>query len=160
MNHNLPSDTDLLSKKIGLDNKISQALTSNKKTVKVTVRDKLRLINEQLLRFKNSGISYKIIRRILKEELHLNVSEQTLREHCQQELNFTKRGALVTDDGENYGDSLINKEKIIKVQQKDIALTTPPFCQTNTQENGSDTDTISTQLTEQTTTLIKQIEDY
>ena len=160
MKNKLPNDDDLLVKITALDNRISHALTNSRKTAKITVRDKLRLINEQLLRFKESGISYKIIRAILKEELQLNVSEQTLREHCQQELNFRKRGAVATDEDENSGESSSIKKGVDRAKNGSITPANPLSTQASTQEHSNHIDTISTQLTQQTTTLIKQIEDY
>jgi len=156
----LPSDDDLLVQITALDNRISHALTNSRKTAKITVRDKLRLINDQLLRFKESGISYKIIRAILKEELQLNVSEQTLREHCQQELNFRKRGAVATDEDENSGEPLLNIRKMGRAKKGATTPASPLSTQASAQEHSNNIDTISTQLTQQTTTLITKLEDY
>ncbi len=91
MKKTLPSDHDIAKKKSLFSESVQLALNHNRKNMKVTVRDKLRLINDELERFKDSGISYKIICSLLAEKLNLYVSEQTLREHCQQELEFDKR---------------------------------------------------------------------
>jgi hypothetical protein len=91
MKKTLPSDQDINRKKTLFSESVQEALNHPRKTVKVTVRDKLRLINDDLGRFKNSGISYRIICSLLADKLGLHVSEQTLREHCQQELGFDKR---------------------------------------------------------------------
>ena len=93
MKNDLPLDEELLSQKAVLQASIDEALQSPRKTLKITVRDKLRLLNDELIRFKDTGISYRIIRRLLREKLGLKVSEQTLREHCQQELGFVKRSS-------------------------------------------------------------------
>jgi len=156
----LPTDDDLLVQITALDSRISHALTSRSKTAKVTVRDKLRLLNDQLLRFKDSGISYKIIREILREELQLNVSEQTLREHCQQELNFPKRGAVVTDNRKETVGIQSNMNETGSAQYIANSEHEQASRKTNAQGNSPLSDALSTQLTEQTTTLIKQIEDY
>lgn len=87
----LPSDPEIIRKKTQFGEGVLATLSQNRKTVKVTVRDKLRLVNDELELFKDSGISYRIICSLLADKLGLHVSEQTLREHCQQELGFGKR---------------------------------------------------------------------
>jgi len=96
MKTKLPDDQELIAKKHALNEAIDNALASNRKTNKITVRDKLRLLNDELIRFKTSGVSFKVVRGLLAERVGLNVSEQTLREYCQQELGFKKRGVVVS----------------------------------------------------------------
>ncbi len=91
MKKKLPSDSEIICKKILFSESVKAVLSDNRKTVKITVRDKLRLLNNELVKFKESQISYRIIVGLLADKLGLFVSEQTLREHCQNELGFVKR---------------------------------------------------------------------
>lgn len=108
MKKTLPTDQDIMHKKGLFSEGVRSALEQPRKTVKVTVRDKLRLLNDELIRFKGSGISYQIICRLLADKLGLLVSEQTLREHCQRELGFVKReteqrGGTITPPPSEHG---------------------------------------------------------
>lgn len=146
----LPPDDELITKKENLNLGITTALNSPRKTIKITIRDKLHLFNNELLRFKNSGISYKIIRRILAEQLELFVSEQTLREHCQQELGFKKRkerkavnNKIKTSNSGTAGDV---KEQASTEKLESVKKENPTY--------------ISENITYQTQSLINQLEDY
>ena len=114
----------LISKKESINNSISESLSSERKTLKITVRDKLRLLNSELIRFKNSGISYRIIRALLLERAALNVSEQTLREHCQQELGFQKRISskinTETSAKNDFPHNNVNQRCVVKPEKNNL----------------------------------------
>lgn len=61
-------------------------LTTNKETV----IGKLNIIEGQLLKLKHKAIPYRVLVKLIKDELNLNVSEQTLRLYCQKKLGFQK----------------------------------------------------------------------
>jgi len=143
----LPDDDLLLSQKEDLSLGITNALNSHKKTNKTTVRDKLRLLNNELIRFKGSGISYKIIKGVLLERLNLKVSEQTLREHCQQDLGFEKRST------KNVNKQSTKQEPRYVTTQDKLEPVTPYKPHENTQF-------LSKKLTEQTQLLINNLEDF
>lgn len=150
MKNNAHIDDELLSKKEALNEGISAALNSHKKTIKITIRDKLREFNTELIRFKNSGISYKIIREVIKNRLGLKVSEQTLREHCQQELGFQKRGIHIAMD------QAIELKNTSTTEQLNLQQTTD---YTGPKNQSSQT-TKAEQINQQTQSLINKIEDY
>ena len=58
---------------------------------KETITDKLNVIKNELLVFKNKNISYSILSKILFETIGLKISEQSLRSYCQNQLNFPKK---------------------------------------------------------------------
>jgi hypothetical protein len=181
MKKTLPSDHDISEKKSLFSQSVQVTLSQNRKNVKVTVRDKLRLVNDELIRFKESGISYKIICSLLADKLNLYVSEQTLREHCQQELGFGKRvtgigtgnktaarPAQVTQQAER---TLTNQAPVgieatvQKATTKEIELITKINKQMTTEQVYSQPTQqiaakISGQIAEQTEKLINQLEDY
>ena len=150
MKNNAHIDDELLSKKEALNEGISAALNSHKKTIKITIRDKLREFNTEIIRFRNSGISYKVIREVIKNKLGLNVSEQTLREHCQQELGFQKRGVHIAID------QAIGPKNTATVEQLNQQQTT----KYTGQKNKSSQSIKAEQINEQTQSLINKIEDY
>ena len=170
MKSKLPSDQQLITQKAHLNGWINDALNSQRKTMKVTIRDKLRLLNEELILFKNSGISFRIIRGLLRDRLGLEVSEQTLREHCQKELGFLKRGQMDSDADRNALRGTLQKHLF----HSTTTTTPPPFMGTNgvdaaSPETVKESAAISTerlatavsaQITAQTQTLINQLEDY
>jgi len=163
MKNKLPPDQDLLAKKMVFQACIEAALKSNRKTMKVTIRDKLRLINNELIMFKDSKISYKIIRSLLKEKLELNVSEQTLREHCQQELGFFKRGNNKENKSKIDTDTTLqelNKNPEIDASSRPEQ----PSRQESSQETEVVTDsnptTLSKNINKQTVLLLNQLENY
>lgn len=96
MTKKLPSDQDIVRRTPGFAESVDLALNSHRKTAKITVRDKLRLVNDELIKFKDSRISYRIICALLVDKLGIHVSQQTLRDHCQQELGFGKRETAIT----------------------------------------------------------------
>ncbi|MGD7037273.1 hypothetical protein [Methylotuvimicrobium buryatense] len=91
MKTKLPPDHEISQNKSAFAESVDLALNSHRKTAKITVRDKLRLVNDELIKFKDTGISYRIICALLADKIGLYVSQQTLRDHCQQELGFGKR---------------------------------------------------------------------
>jgi len=146
MKNNTHLTNELSSKKEALNKGISEALNISKKTIKVTIRDQLREFNSELIRFKNSGISYKLIRVIIKDRTGLKVSEQTLREHCQQELGFQKRGSY--QDIEMISTTATEQLDLqLPVENKDPP---EPSMQLKKAE----------QISKQTQSLINKIEDY
>ncbi len=181
MTSTLPSDEEILKKTYLLNGVIDTTLASKRKTNKVTVRDKLRLLNEELIRFKTSGVSFKVIRGLLADQVGLHVSEQTLREHCQQELGFKKRGKLLSSETCSSGisndhcsnDALFTQEhpqvtesKIDSVftgseqeqnkvadRDTEIETTLPPAKPINNP-------TVSHTIQQQTTELLDQLEDF
>jgi len=155
----LLSDDDLIAKRTILNNEIDTILASNRKTLKTTVRDKLRLLNDELIRFKSSGVSYKIIRSLLDERGGLKVSEQTLREHCQQELGFIKRGQTVT----SHTTSRETKIATAQGQQPihDLEQRQEQVNRTTTEITSSLVDLpVSEQINQQTTELLNRLENY
>jgi hypothetical protein len=177
----LPSDQDINRKKALFSESVQATLSQNRKSVKVTVRDKLRLIHDELGRFKDSGISYRIICSLLADKLSLYVSEQTLREHCQQELGFGKRvtgigsgkktavrPAQVTQQAERTITNQVPAEIAATVQKattKEIELITKINKQMTTEQVYSQPTQqiaakISGQIAVQTEKLINQLEDY
>jgi len=181
MTSTLPSDEEILKKTYLLNGVIDTTLASKRKTNKVTVRDKLRLLNEELIRFKTSGVSFKVIRGLLAEQVGLHVSEQTLREHCQQELGFKKRAkssssetcnsgklndhcsndALFTQDQPQVTPSLHGliapsseqEQNKVAVRDTEIETTLPPAKPVNNP-------TVSNTIQQQTTELLDQLEDF
>jgi len=163
----LLSDNDLIAKRTILNNEIDTILASNRKTLKTTVRDKLRLLNDELIRFKSSGVSYKIIRSLLDDRVGLKVSEQTLREHCQQELGFIKRGQTaashaisreskrvtaqdqqaIHDQGQGQGQG---NEQVNLITTNPTKPTTPSLGDLP----------VSEQINQQTTELLNKLENY
>jgi len=186
MKKNLPPDQELLDQKTELQAGIDEVLQRSRKTMRVTVRDKLRLFNDELIRFKDSGISYKIIRNLLKEKLGLKVSEQTLREHCQQELGFVKRGSkkpsqlsmtrtkpqafapasdrtntvsaeYITKQATHKKDETLNSQRSVRLSAQDITQATP---QTTAIPSPIKQNSLSEQITRQTESMLNRLEDY
>lgn len=172
MKKTLPSDHDIAKKKSLFSESVQLALNHNRKNMKVTVRDKLRLINDELERFKDSGISYKIICSLLAEKLNLYVSEQTLREHCQQELEFDKRVTGLKTGKK----TAIRPEQVNTTRTDQVLAETAPINQKATKQGNEQLTSAAEQLTTQqvlritakpnsqiavqTEKLINQLENY
>ena len=172
MKKTLPSDHDIAKKKSLFSESVQLALNHNRKNMKVTVRDKLRLINDELERFKDSGISYKIICSLLSEKLNLYVSEQTLREHCQQELEFDKRVTGLKTGKK----TAIRPEQVNTTRTDQVLAETAPINQKATKQGNEQLTSALEQLTTQqvlritakpnsqiavqTEKLINQLENY
>jgi len=163
MKNKLPPDHDLLAKKMVFQACVDAALKSNRKTMKVTIRDKLRLINDELIMFKDSKISYKIIRSLIKEKLELNVSEQTLREHCQQELGFFKRERNKENkskiDASTTAQELNNNSAIDASIRPEQASRLQDLQETELVTDSNKT-ALSTSISKQTKSLLNQLENY
>jgi len=145
----LPSDHDIARKKSLFSESVQVALSHNRKNMKVTVRDKLRLINDELARFKESGISYKIICSLLADKLNLYVSEQTLREHCQQELAFDKR---VTGLGTGKKTAIRSEQatqQVIRTKTDQVPAGAAPINQKATKQGNEQLTSVAEQATTQ-----------
>lgn len=89
----LPSNEDINSKKDEAM-KIFQEVIDGNRTVKAgkeTLTDKLNLIRDQLMMFKDKAITYGAMKQLVEDAFDLKVSEQTLRQYCQNTLGFEKR---------------------------------------------------------------------
>jgi hypothetical protein len=163
MSTQLPSDLDVTNNKIDFAESIAAVLGCQRKTAKVTVRDKLRLLNDELVKFKHSGISYQIICELLKDKVGIQVSTQTLREHCQQELGFDKRKSGVVSAKETAKTVRLPLKKVNGKATERVSELAPAAV-TST----SDTPTTripirhsaNEQIAQQTQNLINQLEDY
>jgi len=178
MTSTLPSDEEILKKTDLLNALIDATLASKRKTNKVTVRDKLRLLNNELIRFKTSGVSFKVIRSLLAERVGLNVSEQTLREHCQQELGFKKRGEVVStisteSDASHLTDKLSSNDNQFtqdsaqlphssknQTISTSVSVSVPNSASTPAIEVTDSNSDVSNKIEQQTSELIDQLEDF
>lgn len=87
----LPSDEFINKKKGLLSAELEKAAQGTYKGKRETVTDKLELIKDELAPLKDKGIPYTVLRQIIKDQLDLEVSEQTLRAFCQSRLGFPKK---------------------------------------------------------------------
>lgn len=182
MKKSLPSDSDITRKKTLFSEGVLATLRQNRKTVKVTVRDKLRLVNDELSHFKDSGISYRIICSLLADKLGLHVSEQTLREHCQVELGFGKRGTTLPSNKKNWTRSIqVSEQATEAISAQPLTLHQPTVPQqgsaqdhlhtqqvtnkqtgdmTSSPKTAQSTENTSYQIAIQTEKLLYHLEDY
>ena len=167
----IPTLTAIPKKRDELREAVLHQLKQPNKTVKVTVRDQLREFKIELMLFKESQISYALIRQILLDKVGLIVSEQTLREYCQQELGFIKRSDIRIRLGTEKPTGQASKE----VEQTKVAINKAVNSTSNNQkrrlktsitrspENALSTQAasnISTQIMQQTSSLSNALEDY
>lgn len=162
MKKKLPPDHEISRNKSVFAESVDLALNSHRKTAKITVRDKLRLVNDELIKFKDTGISYRIICALLADKLGLHVSQQTLRDHCQEELGFSKRATAKTSGKKTaQRTAQVTEQAYKKVRSKP---------QSTIDEQGSDqaggavrshsTADVKNQITEQTNKIFNALEDY
>lgn len=67
------------------------------KNEKETVANKLMLIKNELILLKDKKIPYSILAKMIEENIELKVSEQTLRQFCQEKLGFPKATRKIKD---------------------------------------------------------------
>jgi len=88
----LPDDSHIESKLGSLESRIRGIADGDMSELsnKNTVTHKLMLAKDILLILKDKRVPYRILCKIIEEEIDVKVSEQTLRHFCQNKLGFPK----------------------------------------------------------------------
>lgn len=87
----MPSNEAIINKR---ESFIEFVESSDIKHKRDTVSDKLLLIKDQLQLLKDKNIPYRTLKEMIKAHFDLVVSEQTLRQFCQENLGFEKQVRL------------------------------------------------------------------
>jgi len=90
--NSLPANEEIQQHKKQFSERAERVISGIERVgAKETVTDKLELIRNELMLFKDKHIAYTIIQQLIKDEFDLVVSDFTLRKFCQNELGFPKR---------------------------------------------------------------------
>jgi len=127
-NKKYPTDKEINERKLSFDVFIDQLEKNDFKVEehKETVATKLELIRDEIMRYKGTNISYKIMCQHIEENVALKISEQSLRTYCQNNLGFPK--GRKKNKGEkfeyllpiNNGDMLKRQKEIVMEKYDDI----------------------------------------
>jgi len=108
-----PSNEQIQEKLSDLDTLAEKAIAGEYGNKKTTVMDKLDLVRNTLLKFKDEEgkpkATYATISKVLEDGIGLKVSEQTLRKYCHDHLGFVKFKRKNTDAEKNI-DTNADKE--------------------------------------------------
>ncbi|BCG62916.1 MAG: hypothetical protein methR_P0587 [Methyloprofundus sp.] len=88
----LPSREEIENNKSALAEYLKKIIsgTITVRTKKETVSDRLKLLSDELLLMKGQKMPYSILCTIVTDKTGLQVSEQTLRKFCQENLDFPR----------------------------------------------------------------------
>ncbi len=117
MRADIPTEEQILKKINSLREGAKQAIEDKKKGIS-DVQRRLSLIKDIITDMRANGVSYRVIKKTLKDKINFSVSEQTISAFCKNVLD----AEIVEDDSDDSEVQKMKKEVIKKKKNNEDTL--------------------------------------